>query len=154
MSPEEFAREIVIPTIREFRDDRHSNRRAYLVCIATYHLSDYLKREGIDVEEALKTFRCTSFEVVRAVCHGTKHKGWTPNRPEHIQFVPGQEYHRPPCVAGLAVADLSTVGDGIGGFEIEFDRGGFDLYSSIKIVLEQYLFYFSEFLHGVDFKDC
>jgi hypothetical protein len=35
MTPAEFMDEIVVPTLREFRDDRRSRRLAYLACVVT-----------------------------------------------------------------------------------------------------------------------
>ena len=49
MTPAEFLDEIVVPTLRECRDERRSRRRAYLACIAVFHIKDHLKegrREG------------------------------------------------------------------------------------------------------------
>jgi len=151
MLPADFALEIIVPTVREFRDDRRSRRRAYIACIVTYHLKDYLEKSGVDVEGALKTFgRATCFEVVRAVCNGTKHRGWRANRVENISFVAGDDYDRPPCIAGLAVCGLSRIGDSIGGREVS----EIDLYDAVKTCLRAYYFHFSDYLDGVDFQDC
>ena len=38
MTPADFMNEIVVPTLRDLRDDRRSRRRAYLACIAVFHL--------------------------------------------------------------------------------------------------------------------
>jgi hypothetical protein len=152
MLPRDFALEIVVPTVREFRDDRRSRRRAYLACIATYHLKDYLEKSGADVESAMKAFgRATCFEVVRAVCNGTKHCGWRADRVGNLQFVPRDDYDRPPCVAGIAVSGLSRVGDRIGGREAV---GGIDIYKAVKTCLREYYFLFSELLDEIDFREC
>jgi hypothetical protein len=74
MTPAQFATEIVVPTVREFRENRRSRRHAYLACFAAYHLKDYLKKAGADAEFAMKLHggsRC--FEAVRAVCIAAKH---------------------------------------------------------------------------------
>jgi hypothetical protein len=155
MLPADYALEIIVPIVREFRDDRRSRRRAFLACIVTYHLKDYLEKSGADVEAAMKMFgRATCFEVVRAVCNGTKHRGWRASHAENIQFVPGDDYDRPPCVAGLAVCDLSRVGDIYGGREVAQNLGGIDIYRAVKTCLREYYFHFHELLDEVDFREC
>jgi hypothetical protein len=41
MAPAEFMDEIVVPTPHEFRDEWRLQRRAYLACIAVFHLKDH-----------------------------------------------------------------------------------------------------------------
>jgi hypothetical protein len=74
MSPEEYVNEIVIPTVAEFKNDLRSRRRAYLACIATHHIKDHLREAGERGVEAKMRQACGDFyEVVRAICNGTKH---------------------------------------------------------------------------------
>jgi hypothetical protein len=41
MTPADFVNDIVVPTVREFRDVRRSRRRAYLACIIVFHIKDH-----------------------------------------------------------------------------------------------------------------
>jgi hypothetical protein len=161
-TPAKFAAEYVVPAVRDFRDNRRSRRHAYEACVAVYHLKDHLEACGADVESAFKSCgRNSSFEAIRAACNAYKHAQFPrPNDeqrykrkyPNHIPFLFGQEYERPPCIAGLAKADLSRVGDRTGGIEIARDRGGFDLYESVKTVLKAYEFHFSFLLEDLDLR--
>ena len=154
MNSKEYFIEILVPTVREFREHPHSRRHAYLACFVVYHWKDYLKFDGIDVEPLAKTFgRCTSWEVVRAVANATKHCQMIPNskHPENISFTAGEDYLRPPCVAGLAVCDLSVIGDTVGGREVP---GGLDIYKSVKVVLKNLQLHLTDVLGSLDISDC
>ena len=44
-----------MPTLGEFRDERRSRRRAYLACIAVFHLRDHLKKaDEMGIENAMR----------------------------------------------------------------------------------------------------
>lgn len=156
MTPNAFATEIVVPTVRDFRDNRRSRRHAYLACIVTYQLKDFLEKEGVDVEGAMKTFgRSNSFEAVRAVCTAAKHKEFAGDRyPDNIPFIAGEDYDRPPAYYGEAVFGLSRYGDAHGGREIARNLGGLDLYQCVKTVLSTYKLHFEYLLDDVDFREC
>jgi len=156
MTANEFAVEIVVPTVRDFRDNRRSRRHAYLACVVAYQLKDYLNQEGVDVDAAMKTFgRSNSFEAVRAVCTGAKHKIFNGDRyPDNIPFTAGEDYDRPPALAGEMVCGLSRVGDAHGGREIAWHLGGLDIYSSVKAALKNYQFHFADLLANADFEAC
>jgi hypothetical protein len=56
MTPAEYVTEIVIPTVRECRDNRRSRRYAYLACIVTFHIKDHLKKAGATlIEDKMRT---------------------------------------------------------------------------------------------------
>ena len=42
MTPEEYMRDIMQPTIKELIQNRTSKRHAFLACVVTYHMIDYL----------------------------------------------------------------------------------------------------------------
>ena len=42
MTPEEYMRDIMQPTIKDLVQNRTSKRHAFLACIVTYHMIDYL----------------------------------------------------------------------------------------------------------------
>ncbi len=157
LTPSEFAKQIVVPTVRDFRDDRRSRQRAYLACIVTYHLKDHLKNGGFDLESAMKTFNDTgAFEAVRSVCTSAKHKHLKKSKKysDTIPFSAGEDYDRPPARAGVMISGLSRAGDAHGGREIASHLGGLDLYVSVKTVLKCYQFFFEALLADVNFQDC
>jgi hypothetical protein len=117
MTPADFMNEIVIPTLREFRDERRSRRRAYLACIAVFHLKDHLKKAGeTRIENAMRASCGVAFDVVRGVCNGTKHV--ETDGSHAIAFRAGADTDRPPAVWGEAVWDVSRWDDPHGGREI------------------------------------
>jgi hypothetical protein len=71
-------------------------RLAYLACIATYHVRDYLARaEAVSLGEIGRNIRgvcANSFEVVEGICNGSKHCG---NRRDDFLFAPGAEQATP-----------------------------------------------------------
>lgn len=61
-------------TLREFRDERRSRQRAYLACIAVFHVKDHLRKAGEKgVEPTMRGACGAAFDVVRGICNGTKH---------------------------------------------------------------------------------
>jgi hypothetical protein len=74
MTPADFVNDIVVPTVREFRDVRRSRRRAYLACIIVFHIKDHLRKAGAkQIEDTIRKATGDGFDAVRAVCNGTKH---------------------------------------------------------------------------------
>lgn len=47
MTPQQYMTEIVLPTLEEYVADTSSRRKAYLACMVTYHMADYLKAAGV-----------------------------------------------------------------------------------------------------------
>ena len=98
MTPHEYATAIVVPTVREFLMERGDLRRAFLACVATYHLVDYLahahaasnsskaasekaKNEAAhEIRSAVRAVCALSFDVVQGICNGTKHADLIPTR--------------------------------------------------------------------------
>lgn len=101
MTPGEYMTEIVVPTLREFRDERTLRRRAYLASIAVFHLKDHLKKAGeTGIEAAMRTTCGDAFDVVRGVCNGTKHV--ETDGSHSVAFRVGDDTDRPPAVWGEA----------------------------------------------------
>src|SRR5215207_7863998 len=97
MTPAEYVDEIVVPTVKEFRDNRRSRRHAYLACIAVFHIKDHVKKAGgTGVESTMRATCRKSFEIVRAICNGTKHV--ETNATHQIQFAAGDDWDRPPAI--------------------------------------------------------
>jgi hypothetical protein len=152
MTPAEYLAEILLPTAIEFRDERRSRRRAYLACIAAFHMKDYLRRAGAKgVEDAVRE-ACISngdFDLVRDVCNGAKHLEAT--RFGLLPFRAGSDYERPPFRAGELECGISMVGDVLGGREVQTPRGRFDLFHAVRNVLLAYEKAFPSHLKGCDF---
>ena len=130
MRPAEFAEVVVLPTVKEHLAARDNRRLAYLACIATYSLVEYLARAeaGTDMSKAAldrardeigKRIRavCTpAYEVVQGICNGTKHAG-SDRRP--FPFTPGDEflvdlqrtYSVPPFALGTVLVTAQSGAD-------------------------------------------
>jgi hypothetical protein len=100
MLPAEYMSQIVLPTVDEYLAATGDRRRAYLACIATYHVRDYLTRaEGAvskheiersnrEIERKMRGACAHSFDVVEGICNGSKHCG---NSRDDFLFAPGAE---------------------------------------------------------------
>jgi hypothetical protein len=73
MTPAQYAVEIVMPTVRDFMKARGDRRPAYLACITTYHLVDYLARaEAVERATVTATMGAAcpnEFDVVEGICN-------------------------------------------------------------------------------------
>lgn len=117
MTPSDFMNEIVVPTLREFRDERRSRRRAYLACIAVFHLKNHLKKAGESgIEAAMRAASGVAFDVVRGVCNGTKHV--ETDGTHSVGFRAGADSDRPPAILGELVLNVSQLDDVVGGREV------------------------------------
>jgi hypothetical protein len=126
--------EIMVPTLREFRDERRSRRRAYLACIAVFHLKDHLRKAGETRVEATMRASCgVAFDVVRGVCNGTKHV--ETDGSHVIAFRAGDDTDRPPARLGELVLDVSRLDDGVGGRDVKHGTDRLDVYECAKAVL-------------------
>ena len=170
MTPAEFAAEIVIPTVEEFRDDRTSRRRSYLAAIAVYHLRDHLaealaaahfvgdsKRDREAVDTAAKQVDAAirqhvpfgGFDVVRAVCNGTKHA--TTRQPHLVRFTAGTDEVRLPGTAGSLEVAPGLLVDPVGGVEVVLRHARLDLYHAVQATLSAFLAVFPAELAGCTF---
>ena len=133
MTPADYMNEIVVATLRDFRDDRRSRRQAYLACIAVFHLKDHLKKVGVQsVENRMRGTCGIAFDVVRGVCNGTKH---VETSAKHVvAFRVGDDTDRPPGVWDEAVWDVSRFDDADGGREVQHGVERHDVYECAKAV--------------------
>jgi len=153
MTPAQFMDEIVTPTLREFRDERRSRRRAYLACIAVFHLNDHLKKAGEKrIENAMRKECGIAFDVVRGVCNGTKHLETDGSHP--VAFRAGDDTERPPMIWGEAVWDVSRWDEGVGGREVAHEGDKHDLYDCVKAVAVAYQKLYPARLNGCDLGEC
>lgn len=149
MTPTEYLAEIVLSTLEEARNEPQSRRRAYLACIAVYHLFDYLEAAGEkDVRSRARGECRDAYEAVRSVCNGVKH-GETELR-HVLRFASGSDYWRPPGRAGEAQAGVSQVGDPRGGREFTAADQRHDIYWSAVRLLNWMKVTFPQVFHGLD----
>ena len=153
MTPADFVNEIVIPTLRDFRDERRSRRRAYLACIAVFHLKDHLNKAGEKgVEGTMRTSCGIAFDVVRGVCNATKHV--ETDGSHVVAFRAGDDTDRPPAIWGEAVWDVSRWDDPVGGREVQHAGDRHDVYECAKQVAAAYLTNYPAQLGKCDLSDC
>ena len=153
MTPAEYVAEIVVPTVREFRESRRSRQRAYLACIATFHIKDHLKKAGATrIEQTMRTACFDEFELVRSVCNGSKHL--EVDASHAIPFVAGLDYDRPPSRAGLGRAGRSIAGDLKGGRVVSHNSKKYNVYTSVRSVLLQFQLQYPSLLAACDLTGC
>ncbi|WP_144445660.1 hypothetical protein [Inquilinus limosus] len=134
MTPAEYVDEIVVPTIIEFKSMRRSRRHAYLACIAAFHVKDHLKKAGeTSIETAIRTAEPLAFDLVRAVCNGTKHV--KTDATHLIPFQAGDDMDRPAAIWGEAAFDVSRWDDEHGGREVAAGTINLDIYECVQAVL-------------------
>ena len=155
MTPTEYINEIVEPTIREFHDERRCRRRAYLACIVTYHITDYLEnvleKAGEDKQQVRRKMKeaCPdAFESVRSICNGTKHV--ETDKRHVIPFKAGSDWDRPQCMAGIGQVGISRCGDADGGREVQAGDRSLDLYGCVKTLALAFQREFPAHLSGCD----
>lgn len=153
MTPQEFMDEIVLPTVRELAINRRSRRHTYLASIVTFHIKDHLQKAGeTGIENKMRAICGNNFDVVRAICNGTKHVLTNESHP--ISFSVGDDWDRPPAACGQMRCGISRLGDFTGGREI--GNSGLnrkDIYSSIKAVLSAFCKYYPSYLGNSNLSD-
>src|SRR5271166_6613073 len=92
MDAKQFADEIVDPTIADFENDPRSRRRAFLACVATFHLMDYIPKSSRQKYQR----ECPAFAAVDRYAHAFKHK--STGGPRSLKA--GQVIERPPAFWG------------------------------------------------------
>lgn len=153
MTPAGFMDEIVVPTLRELRDERRSRRRAYLACIAVFHLKDHLKEAGEKGIEATMRASCgVAFDVVRGVCNGTKHVQTDGSHP--VTFRVGEDSDRRPAKWGQARWNVSRWDDPVGGREVLDGATRHDVYECARAVAVAYQTKYPGHFGGCDLSSC
>ena len=90
MTPNDYAKKIIVPTVKEFIDDPMNVRRMYLACITTYHICDYLGTSSGGpkcIQNKIEDICGADMRVIYEVCIGAKHA--VPRNPN--QFKAGDE---------------------------------------------------------------
>jgi hypothetical protein len=153
MTPAKYVDEIVIPTVREFREDRRSRPRAYLACIATYHVKDHLAKAGVlGVEQVMLAVCCDAFQAVKAVCNASKHVG--PDRDDPLRHRVGDDIDRPPAIVGEMRVGISRIGDETGGREVGNGANSIDIYEAVRTVLNGFIQNYPLHLGQCDASEC
>jgi hypothetical protein len=71
MTPSEYVSIIVAPTVREYLEAMGDQRRGYLACVVTFHVTDWLaKAEGNPNKAIIDCIRSTcasAFDVVEGI---------------------------------------------------------------------------------------
>ena len=105
MTPADYLRFVVLPTFAEFMAEPDDQRRAYLACITTAHLVDYVdvalgspeggKHKVRQAVRATDPYSAACLEIVEGVSNGTKHARKDPKVSQRFKFVPGYERRVP-----------------------------------------------------------
>jgi hypothetical protein len=71
MTPEEYMRDIMQPTVKDLVQNRASKRHAFLACVVTYHMIDYLcgKRRKAVLRGEYRA-QSAAFAAVDRIAHG------------------------------------------------------------------------------------
>jgi hypothetical protein len=133
MDAKRFADEMVDPTIAEFEREPSSRRRAFLACVATFHLIDYIAHPARPKQGLLEAFRreCPAFAAVDRSAHTFKHVTTGHPQSPTQPLAAGQVIERPPAISGQAVWDLSCWDDAAGGVTIAGEHHR-DLLADVK----------------------
>jgi hypothetical protein len=109
MDAKRFADEMVDPTIAEFEREPSSRRRAFLACVTTFHLMDYIPKSSRQKYQR----ECPAFAAVDRYAHAFKHKSTGGDGPRSLNA--GQVFERPAGRAGVMMLGVSRLGDTTGG---------------------------------------
>ena len=131
MDATQYADEIMDPTIAEFENDPRSTRRAFLACVATFHMIDYIAHP-VDKAQRRGAFRRESpaFATVDRVAHAFKHMK-TQDPKLQPPLASDQVIERPPAIWNEARWDVSRWDDNLGGVTIEGEHDR-DLLADVK----------------------
>ncbi|MDQ0419912.1 hypothetical protein J2045_000925 [Peteryoungia aggregata LMG 23059] len=146
MTPRDYLKEILLPTLEDYEEDFRSRRKGYLACIVMCHLSDYLEKAGASkVQDTMRSLCTAAWNVVHAVAIGAKHMDNLKN-PNPIKFTAGSDVFRPPARAGVMVCGWSRLGDADGGMEIYSGEDNLmaEVLPSLHTVLHQYRIQFGD----------
>lgn len=141
MTPESFLSDIVLPTVREFRAEPLSSRRAYLACIVAHHLGDYLQKAGEqNPRDHLRTnYAPAAVDVVSAVANGSKHADYGKDKTGAVKFRPGDEQVRGRGGFGSGPFGSGAFGVNDFGLEVFADGGSGRIMHAVETVIRSYV---------------
>jgi hypothetical protein len=130
---EQYLKEIVDPTLKEFEAEPTSRRLAFLACVATCHAVDYLAFPA-DARTLRQQFEheSSAFKIVNDVGHAFKHV--VQGRPSDPRLRQSEVIERPPAIWGQMVWDLSRWDDPVGGVTLDNDRN-IDLLETARVAV-------------------
>lgn len=115
----DFLTEIVEPTIEQFARTPSSRRLAFLACVSTFHLLDYIEPDDDGRRRNLRNIyrrESAAFELVDRVAHAFKHAVATGRPGSELPI--GHVYERPAARAGVMQCGVSRCGDSTGGVQV------------------------------------
>ncbi len=162
MTPAEYLRTIVLPTLADLMDAPGDQRRAYLACITAAHLVDHVdvargslrdgKRDVRRAVRALDLHIAGCLDIVEAVATGVKHAKPDDRATRAVKFAPGHERH----VRAFA---LDTPGAGLnegrwGGPGLLVEHGGVHWFldDTVRIVVRGFADAFPDLFASVDLE--
>ena len=153
MSPSEYASHIVLPTVREFLSVLDDTRRAYLACIATFHLVDYVARaENVKASQIAKNMQKESgddFDIVEGICNGSKHCGRDWGEYRHL---PGSETALGPISYGSGFYGKGRYG-GLPGLLVQHRGKDFLIDECLRKVLATFERVYSKHFLGISLQE-
>lgn len=160
MTPADYLRFIVLPTLAEMLAEPADQRRAYLACITAAHLVDHVDvAKGSPPEgkwQVRKDVRAVgilvagALEIVEAVATGAKHAKPDPKPNRAVKFPPGGERSVPAFTWGTPGAGW---GEGrLGGAGLLVDMAGrrWFLDDAVRITVQSFVLAFPDRFAGVD----
>jgi len=122
--------EIVDPTLKDFEANPTSRRHAFLACAVTCHAVDYLAHPR--APQTLRTQfskESRAFEIVNDVGQAFKHVVRGERSDPRLRQ--SEVISRPPAYWGVAVWDVSSWDDAVGGVTLDSDRS-IDLLETVR----------------------
>lgn len=107
-----FIAEMVEPTVADFESNPTSVRHAFLACVATFHIIDYLKGSRQKYQQA-----SADFAEVDRIAHAFKHAEGRGGK--MVPLVAEDVIKRPPALWDEGIWGLSRWGDETGGVTIQ-----------------------------------
>jgi hypothetical protein len=145
MFPNDYFEEILIPTLYDSFERPDSRRHAYLTCIVTYHMLDYLEAAGEkNVYATMKSFCGSQWEAIHVVATAAKHLRNDRNKNATIRFTSGSDIFRPPARAGAMECGHSRLGDLTGGLYFIWDDQEYEIFDSLLSVCRGYFEIFGQ----------
>lgn len=160
MTPADYLRAIVLPSLAEMLAEPSSSRRAYVACITAAHLVDHVaaargigghrKHEVREAVRALGPRAAACLAIVEGVCTGVKHAAPDPKPNRPVKFVPGDERAVPAFAFSVEGAGWGQGRFGGPGVAVEHDGMLWFLDTCVLEVVRAYAQAFPAELGGVD----
>jgi hypothetical protein len=105
MDVQTYITQIVKPTINEYETEPTSIRRAFLSCVVTYHIIDYLTYPKSPLTRLQKSRQSSdAFVIIDRVAHAFKHvTAGHPNAQYNQPLASGDVISGPPFTVGMPV---------------------------------------------------